>query len=183
VRELRSIVWDADDPDNDDLAYTVEIRQLGEQDYRVLQRDRREPAYTLETGQLPDGIYEIRITASDSPSNAPGAEHTVSQVTPPFQVDNQPPTVEQLKTRRVSGPALEVSGIAVDGDSPLREILVSVDGRALQSVPASDGLLDSRRESFQITLPLERETDGNWVVVQARDAAGNQGAYRAWLEP
>lgn len=183
VRDLRSIVWDADDPDQDDLAYTIEIRQLGEEDYRVLERDRREPAFTLETGQLPDGAYEIRITASDAPSNAPGNEHEVFQVTPPFRIDNLPPTVAGLKTRRVSGPALEVSGTAIDEDSPVREIQVSVDGRALQNVPASDGLLDSRSESFEVTVPLERETDGSWVVVQVRDAAGNQGAHRAWLEP
>jgi hypothetical protein len=137
----------------------------------------------LETGQLPDGHYEIRITASDAPSNAPGNEQEVFQVTPPFRVDNVPPTVEGLKTRRIGGPALEVSGTAIDRDSPLREIQVSIDGRELRSVPASDGLLDSRREDFQVTVPLERETDGSWVVVQVRDAAGNQGAHRAWLEP
>jgi hypothetical protein len=183
VRDLRSIVWEADDPDQDDLTYTIEIRQIGEEAYRVLERDRREQAYTLETGQLPDGSYEIRITASDAPSNAPGNEHEVFQVTPPFRVDNVPPIVEGLKTRRIGGPALEVSGTAIDRDSPVREIQVSIDGRALRSVPASDGLLDSRREDFQVTVPLERETDGSWVVVQVRDAAGNQGAHRAWLEP
>ncbi|MCA9726589.1 MAG: hypothetical protein KC729_02835 [Candidatus Eisenbacteria bacterium] len=183
VRELRSIVWDADDPDDDDLSYTVEIRQLGDSGFRVLERDRREPAYTLETGELPDGTYELRITASDAPSNAPGAEHRVSRTTPPFRVDNLPPTVEGLKTRRTEGRSLEVAGTAVDGDTPLREIRVSVDGRAFQSVPAEDGLLDSQRESFRVSLPLERDTDGNWVVVEVRDAAGNQGSYRAWLEP
>jgi hypothetical protein len=183
LREIRSIVWQADDPDGDDLRFTLEIRQVGDKEFRLIEDDWDEPAYTLTTGSLPDGMYEIRITATDLPSNTPGTELTASRTTPPFQIDNVPPTVVDLKARRIEGPALEISGRAVDSTSPLRHLAVSIDGGEFRGIPPSDGLMDSVEERFRVQLPLDSEKAGNWVVVQVRDAAGNEGSYRAWLEP
>ena len=57
--------WEAADPDGDALRFLIEIRQLGEADYRLIEQDWSESAYSLKTGFLPDGVYEIRVTASD----------------------------------------------------------------------------------------------------------------------
>lgn len=183
VKEVRSILWEADDPDRDELAFKVEIRQVGEAGFRLIEDDWRESAYTLETGILPDGMYEIRVTASDAPSNGPGMEQVAFRVTPPFRVDNAPPTVRDLKARKGPGPSLQVTGVAVDADSPVRSVEVSVDGGPFRGIQPQDGLMDSASEPFEVEVPLATELQGNWIVVQVRDAAGNQGSFRAWLEP
>lgn len=182
VQQLRSIVWTAEDPDADALAYRLEIRQVGEEDFRSVARDLRDPAYTLETGLLPNGTYELRVTASDAPGNAPGEELEAVRVSPPFQIDNLAPVVADLRARRSEETVL-VSGRARDADSPLRAIEVSIDGGAFQGVHPADGLLDSEEEDFEVAVPLEDPQGGGWVVVQVRDAAGNEGVFRAWLEP
>ncbi|MEZ4651378.1 MAG: hypothetical protein R3E97_21815 [Candidatus Eisenbacteria bacterium] len=182
VQQLRTIVWTAEDPDSDQLVFQVHIRQLGEETFRPVAKDLEDPAYTLETGLLPNGTYEVRITASDAPSNSPGEELETVSVSPPFQVDNLPPTVLGLKARR-DGDSLVLSGRAVDSDSPLRALQVSVDGGEFRGIHPSDGLLDSVEEQFEVRVPLDEPDAGNWVVVQARDSAGNEGTYRAWLEP
>jgi len=182
VRQLRSIVWQAEDPDRDRLTYSIEIRQLGEKTFRIIEEEYEDSAYTLETGMLPDGTYEIRITASDGASNVPGDGQTAVRVSPPFHVDNAPPTVLDLKTRRGTG-VLQVTGRAVDGNSPLRSLEVSVDGGPFRGIQPSDGLLDSVEEQFDVEVPLKDGSQGNWVVVQVRDAAGNHGSFRAWLQP
>ena len=165
------------------MSFTLEIRQVGEPEYRLIEEDWREPAFTLETGILPDGLYEIRVTASDEPSNGPGTEQTAFRVTPPFRVDNVPPTVQDLRARKGPGPSLQVSGVAVDSGSPLRSVEVSVDGGPFRGIQPEDGLMDSPSESFSVDVPLATDRQGNWVVVQVRDAAGNEGSFRAWLEP
>lgn len=183
IRQLRSIVWDADDPDNDEMAFKLEIRPADEPDYRVLAKDLSDPAYSLETGLLPDGVYEVRLTASDAPGNAPGEERSTMRVSPPFRVDNVAPTVTDLKAQRVDGPALLVSGAAHDLASPIRRLQVSVDGGAWKNIAPSDGMLDTPNESFQNRVPLKEDQTGNWVVVRAQDAAGNAGTFRVWLAP
>lgn len=182
VQQLRTIVWTADDPDSDELVFQVHIRQLGEETFRPVAKDLHDAAYTLETGLLPNGTYEVRITASDAPSNSPGEELETVSVSPPFQVDNLPPSVLGLEARR-DGESLVVRGRAVDSDSPLRAIQVSIDGGEFRGIHPSDGLLDSSEEQFEVRLPLDEPDAGNWVVVQARDSAGNEGTYRAWLQP
>ncbi|MBK8230330.1 MAG: WD40 repeat domain-containing protein [Candidatus Eisenbacteria bacterium] len=182
LRQLRSIIWDVDDPDNDEMAFRLEIRQVGEDAFRLIEKDLSDPAHSLETGLLPDGLYEIRLTVSDAPGNPPGTERTVQRLTPPFRVDNVAPTVTELKARKVEGPALLVSGTAQDLATPLRRMAVSVDGGAFRALSPADGILDSPREAFEARVPLDSAEKGNWVVVRVQDAAGNNGSYRAWLE-
>ncbi len=182
IRQLRSIAWEASDPDGDELQFRIELRRVGEDGWRLLEAASPRPAYSLETGLLPDGAYEIRVHATDSPGNAAGTEGTASRVTAPFTVDNLAPTVTELRARRVDGPALVVSGVATDESSPLRRMYVSVDGKSFRTLPPSDGMIDSRSERFEATVPLEHDAAGNWIVVRAQDSAGNQGSYRAWLD-
>ncbi|MFN8546844.1 MAG: hypothetical protein U0527_02440 [Candidatus Eisenbacteria bacterium] len=183
IRQLRSIVWDADDPDNDEMAFKLEIRPADEPDYRLLAKDLSDPAYSLETGLLPDGVYEVRLTASDAPGNAPGEERSATRVSPPFRVDNVAPNVTDLKAQKVDGPALLVSGAAHDQASPIRRLQVSVDGGVWKNLAPSDGMLDTPNENFQARVPLKEDQSGSWVVVRAQDAAGNAGTFRVWLAP
>jgi hypothetical protein len=60
--------------------------------------------------------------------------------------------------------------IAVSDElSPLREAMVSVDGKAWRPVEAADGLVDSRSERLQLDVPA----DATVVLLRLRDAAFN----------
>lgn len=182
VRRIRSVAWEALDPDGDELRFTVEIRDVGKGGFRVLARDLADRAWSLDQGLLPDGVYELRLTATDEPSNPVGSGLREVRVSPPFRVDTELPRVTEVRAVRGEGRTVEVSGLATDDASPLRRIEVSVDGDAFRSLVPEDGMLDARREMFRGVVPLRPEQEGSWIVVRAQDAAGNRGSYRAWLE-
>jgi sugar lactone lactonase YvrE len=182
VRRVRSVAWEASDPDGDELRYTLEIREVGKGGFRVLVRDLADRAWSLDQGLLPDGVYELRLTATDEPANPVGSGLRDVRVSPPFRIDTEAPRVTEVRAVRGAGRIVEVRGVATDEASPLRRIDVSVDGEAFRPLMPDDGMLDSRRESFHGMVPLRPEQEGSWIVVRAQDAAGNRGSYRAWLE-
>jgi hypothetical protein len=163
------------------MAYEVALRQVGEPDFRVLIRDHPFPGYAMDTGTLPDGSYEVRIVASDAPSNAPGQALETERVGGPFRVDHRPPEILDLAVSRSDEKTLVVSGRALDSASPIRVLEVSWDGRAWRPITSADGFLDSRTETFRASITLQGEERGSWVAVRARDAAGNEAVGREWL--
>jgi hypothetical protein len=183
VKDVRSIAWDASDPNDDDLVFDVAIRQVGEDKFRTLVRDHPVAAYAIDTATLPDGSYEVRVIASDAPSNPPGEILTVERIGGPIRVDHRPPDFIELKAQRNGPLKLVVEGTARDEGSPLQQLEVSWDGRPWRPVGALDGFFDSREESFRVEIPLEREDEGSWVAARAFDAAGNEAVRRAWLAP
>lgn len=182
VRRIRSVAWEAMDPDGDELRYTIEIREVGKGGYRVLARDLSDRAWSLDQGLLPDAVYELRLTATDEPANPLGSGLRNVRLSPPFRVDTEPPRVTEVRAVRGEGRTVEVRGLATDEASPLRRIEASVDGDAFRSLVPEDGLLDAKSETFRGVVPLRPEQEGSWIVIRAQDAAGNRGSYRAWLE-
>jgi hypothetical protein len=182
VRRIRSITWEVQDPDGDDLSFDLGIRKLGETKFLSLARDIRDHGWSFDAGTIPDGVYEVQLTASDAPSNPPGEELSDERLTPPFHVDTVAPLLQEVKARLIEGGVIEITGVAVDESSPLRRVDASVDGQEFQWMSSADGLMDSPREAFSGHVPLGEGEDGSWVVIRALDAAGNRGAYRTWRE-
>ena len=69
---LQTLVWKADDENEDDLLYDVLYRRDGETSWRVLRRALQEPILVWDTTTVPNGTYFLKIVASDLPSNAAG---------------------------------------------------------------------------------------------------------------
>jgi len=143
----------------------------------------QERVYSLDEGALPDGVYEIRLTVSDAPSNTVGSELTAHRLTPLFHVDTIAPVLSEVRARRLEGGVLSISGVARDESSPLRRIDVAVDDAPPWRLAPSDGLMDGRTEAFEGRVTLDKGQTGNWIVVRAQDAEGNRGTFRVWLEP
>ncbi len=183
VKDVRSIAWDALDPNGDALVFDVAIRQVGEDRFRLLAREHPVPVYAIDTATLPDGSYEVRIVASDAPSNPPGEALSVSRIGGPIRVDHRPPEILTLTVKREGALGLIVEGSARDDASPLQRLEVSWDGRAWRPLGALDGFIDSREEGFRAEIRLDREGEGTWVAARAFDAAGNEAVRRAWLAP
>jgi len=182
VRGVRTVVWTAEDPNRDALSFEVALRQVGEERFRVVVRDHTISAYAIDTRTLPEGEYEVRVLASDAPSNPPGAALESAKIGGPFRVDHRPPEILDLNVRRVGELRLLVGGKAIDASSPILHLEVSWDGGAWIPVAPLDGFLDSTEEEFQSEIELEREEDGSWAAIRAVDTSGNEAIGRVWMD-
>ncbi len=169
---MRSLSWEASDPNSDTLRFDLLFRGEGEQAWKPLARGILERYFEWDSCRMPDGRYRIKVQASDAPSNPSGTEKRGEEITPSFVVDNAPPQVESSWKKDEKGSAVEVR--VTDRTSPVRALEYSLD--AAPWIPAApvDGISDSLSEVYRI--PLERLPAGeHTVLLKAADAEGNVG--------
>jgi hypothetical protein len=97
----------------------------------------------IDTQALADGRYRFRLTASDEPAN-PGAPATVQALSSHVTVDNTPPVI----TLERVGDAWRVA--VEDGLSRVALVEWNRDADRWHALAPDDGLLDGRRETFEI---------------------------------
>ncbi len=147
-KAFRHIQIKAEDANKDKLSYTVEYRQRGIDVWVTLAKDLTKPKYVWDTRTVTDGIYELRVTASDSPANPPADALSAARISDPIVVDNTPPAVKDLAIHVTSGDVV-VRGVALDAGSRIISVAYVVDSQEAQIVVAAqDGLYDSSEESF-----------------------------------
>jgi hypothetical protein len=178
TRSLRSAVWQAKDPDDDDLRYDLHLRFVGEETFYVVKKDLTDPAWTWESSAWPDGWYQLKVVAHDDAENIAGEGLEASRLSAPFQIDNAPP---RLLDVRVAGQEsdLLLSGSAEDDASRIAGIEFSLDGEGWRPGLPTDGIFDGLQESFAI--PLPPRTDGRRptvVGVRVWDEVGNPASAR-----
>ncbi len=172
----REIGWKVEDADADTLVTTVEVQREGSLRWAPVVKGEtlEKPATTWDTTGLPDGLYRVRLTVSDSPSNPVDRARTAVFLAPPQRVDNTAPRV--TASARVAGERLIVEGRAEEPQGGrIAEVRVSIDGGPWQALAPNDGLLDGSDEAFASVLPLPTPGEHD-LVVQALDADSNPGA-------
>jgi hypothetical protein len=166
------IEWDAEARDSDELLYDVYIRPEGGGNDEWVKLNVDGPLtkkqLSLDLDTLADGIYEVRVVASDEPSNGSGAAALDELVSEPFVIDRSRPTMEGVK---VEGD--RVIGVAKDRGGRIHDVAFAIDGGKFRAASPSDGLFDSGAEKFELRLPDELGAGVHRVVVRARDASGN----------
>lgn len=175
----RSVQWQVNDPNDDDLVYDVQFRALDETTWKTIRRAVPEDFVTFDSNALPDGTYLVRVVASDAPSNPGGQALSSEKIAAAFDVDNTPPRIERLKAATEKG-GLRVTFGAADGFSVLRDAAVSVDAGDWSTIRPQDGLHDALTESYDVLLPGPGAGEHS-VVVRVYDAAGNAGSGRVVL--
>ncbi len=174
-----TLTWQADDPNNDQLLYSLYVKATDEQEWHLLKDKLRQTNYTIEPGSLPDGKYIAKLVASDEESNPPELARKAELLSAPFWVDNTPPEVRVLRQNVNNGQG-EVVFEVEDSTSPLRSAETSLDGKEWQNILSDDGIVDSRKETF--TVKLSKLDAGEHVVsLRAFDTAGNLGVGKAVL--
>ncbi len=172
------ISWQADDPDNDRLIYSLYYRAEDEREWKLLKADFTENTYMQETEVFADGRFFFRVVASDRLANSPSTAREAELVSQPVLIDQTPPHVT-LGAPRTVGSDIEIEVTATDSASPIRRAEYSLNGSAWRILEAADGICDSREERFIVRLPAapgERS-----LVVRAFDSAGNPGLARIVL--
>jgi hypothetical protein len=169
-RGMRTLSWQADDPNGDPLTYDVQYRTVGDERWRPLRRGLTEPVFAWDTSTVPNGRYVVRVTASDAPGNPPNLALSGSKDSTSFEVDNTPPTiVASLEQQRIRA--------TVRDDSPLRQLEISVDAGRWEEVYPVDGVADSPEEQYDIA-PRVTGAGPHAVILRATDILGNTSTVR-----
>src|SRR5207237_724571 len=167
------ITWQADDPDGDRLVYALYFRGEDESQWKLLRTNMFENSLILDSDILADGLYYFRVVASDRSSNPLSYARDAELVSSPVLIDNTPPLVTLGSPNRVND-RVEVLVDAVDQTSPLKRCEYSLDAGPWYPIEAVDGVTDSPREQFRITIDRLRAGE-HLLVVRAYDTANNAG--------
>lgn len=133
----------------------------------------REASFKWDTSQVPDGVYLLRIVATDRASN-PGEPLSDMRVTEPFIVANTAPQLFVFER-----------GITVDAGAKMATVVGFTSGRVSlkgaqyrvgdgdwTAVEPEDGIWDSAAEHFRFTIP-DLVTGDRTLEVKVVDVAGN----------
>ena len=176
------ISWQADDPDNDRLVYSLSFRGEDERQWKLLRMNMAENSLLLDGDILADGRYYFRVVASDRPSNAQSAAREAELVSAPVLIDNTPPVVKFGTPKRRTNESFEVMVEAADRTSPLKRCEYSVDAGPWLPVEAVDGVTDSVQEQFLIQIDRLRAGE-RLLVVRVYDTANNAGLAKLVIQP
>jgi hypothetical protein len=167
---LQTFVWKADDDNDDKLQFDVMYRREGESGWKTLKRGLTDAIYVWDTTSVPDGTYFIKIAASDAPSNSPGTALVGELESVSFDIDNTPPKIEVQPSAR-TGARTSVSFVVTDQQSSVQRVEYSLDASRWRVVYPKDGIADSRREEFEVT--LDQNEAARSVIIRATDAMNN----------
>ncbi len=165
---VRTATFEASDPNRDRLRFRVSYRRFGEVAWQLLREGLREAIVAWDTSQLPDGRYELRVEAEDTPDNPPGDALAGNRISRPFPIDNTPPTISGL-TASADG---RIRFTAADAGSPIRRASIFVDGGPARVVRPGDGIADSLREDYDARIG-DLPPNAVSVVVRVEDDLGN----------
>lgn len=167
-----NITWEASDPNNDTLTYSLYLRRVGEEPWILLKDKLTDTNFDWETRTVADGRYEVKVVASDAASNEPGQGKTASRISDPVLVDNTPPTIGDIKSS-VQGSTAHVELKAVDRTSTVASVEYCVDsGKEWQLVLPTDGIYDSPEETVKMAIP-DLSIGQHQITLRATDIKGN----------
>jgi hypothetical protein len=172
----QSVVWTAQDANDDDLTYRLYYRGEKESEWKLLKDDLREKFYAWDTTSMPDGAYYLKIVASDAPSNPPADALTGSLESERFAVDNTPPVISAMNAQS-SDTGASVKFSAHDSASVISRAEFSVDAGEWKLVEPVGKISDSPDENYDFTVrPLL--AGEHTVAVRVYDRFENVGANK-----
>ena len=177
VRQTKlTIRWDVNDPNDDDLSYSVFLRKEGWPDWvKLTEQPITEKSYSWDTTSVPVGRYRVRLTASDRPSNNPEDALSRDKISETFLVDHEAPDVA------IKADPRRATVTVKDKLTRIVRAAFAVDGGDWVPVFPDDGLFDTASETLTVHLP-DLKPGTHVLVVRATDAAGNLGAGDALIE-
>ena len=190
-RDSIGVKWAVHDDNDDQMVYSVYYRGEGDGRWLLLKDNLADKFYSFDASLVPDGVYTVKVVASDAPSHSPGEALTSEKESEGFEVDTTPPRIESLSAS-VEGGQIHVAFRAVDSFSPVARAQYSVDAADWQFVAPVDQLSDAKTETYDFRIPLpsapgaKSGTGGeieHVVVVRAYDRYENMGSAKTVIAP
>jgi hypothetical protein len=188
-RTAITVRWAAHDDNGDDLIYSLYLRGDGESMWRLLKDQITDKAYSFDATQIPDGGYEIKVVASDSPAHTPADALSGDKISERFEVDTTSPVVSALKAAvemdcgsgRPCGPEPHIAFDADDVFSPVAHAEYSLDAGPWQFIEPVGALSDSKHEHYDFLIPaksLDGKAGEHLITVRVYDRHDNIGVAK-----
>ena len=176
------ISWKVRNPDNDAIRFRLFFRHEAHKRWRPLLKSDEvleKTDYKWQTDALPDGVYVLRVVASDEGVQSQALRSEA--FSEPMIVDNHAPIFGQLsvKGNKVRGEVRDLVG-------PIVKLEHALNGGNWKPLEATDGIFDSKRESFSVQIPERTKlvkngdaakgsntTNEDIVAIRAFDARGH----------
>jgi hypothetical protein len=173
------VKWTARDQNDDQMVYSVYYRGEGQTRWLLLKEGLSEKFYSFDASLLPDGGYEIKVLASDSPSHSPGEALSSERESDRFEVDTTPPQIQDLKAA-VQDEKVRVQFRAADNFSTIKRAEYSLDAGDWHFVEPIGQLSDAKIENYDFALPIPADQAGqeHVVVVRAYDKYDNMNSAK-----
>lgn len=171
----RIVQYKAADPNDDSLSAAIYYRKRGATVWIRAAENITEPAWVWDTATVGDGQYELKVEASDSPSNPPGIAMTDSRISRPVTVDNTAPVLDGLAATPDGAGKVNLRVIVRDAASRVEHVEYVVNSGEVATVLApADGIYDSLEETATGTI-ADLKPGAHVITVRARDEYGNVG--------
>ena len=148
---LCTVVWQASDPNQDKLVYSVAIRGESETQWTALVDKTEDSFCSFDTTGFREGLYYVKVTASDEPSNTPETARTAEDTSEAFLIDNTPPALT-VRKQEVTKDHARIVVEAVDHASVISSAGYSLDGKDEVALRPDDLIFDSTNETFVVEL-------------------------------
>ncbi len=172
----QSFNWKATDDNDDTLEYSLYFRGEGESEWKLLEKNLSDTFYTLDSNSLPDGVYTLKVVASDEPSNPFGKFLIGELISKPFVISNSTPVVE-VTEHHIDGKRVEIQFKARVTAGRIASAEFSIDGGEWFLLFPKDGIADSAQEDYQVTTP-EISSGEHIVGLRSTDGNGNTGTAK-----
>ena len=173
--------WTATDPNEDELTFEVAIRKEGWNNWVTLAEHLGKAEYDLDSGTLPNGIYYLKVTASDRPDNPEDQAMASSMISSSFIVAHDNPVVVLRIMERAQG-RLQLQATATGTLARLASAAYSLNGKSWIALFPTDRLFDSTKKTFRFSIP-DPGRSATLIMVRVKDAAGNLGSIDLMVPP
>ncbi len=177
---LCTVVWDASDPNQDKLTYSVAIRAESEKPWTTLVDKTEDTFFSFDTTGFPEGHYFIKVTASDAASNTPETARIGEKTSEDFRIDNTPPVLT-VKRQSVEKDHADIVVSAVDSASVIKSAAYSLDGKDEVALRPDDLIFDSTHETFTVEV-TGLSKGSHSLLVRAQDEGKNTSVLQLNFE-
>jgi sugar lactone lactonase YvrE len=175
-----TVIWSASDPNQDHLNYSVAIRSESEMQWTTLVDKTEDTFFSFDTTGFREGLYYVKVSASDAPSNTPETTRTTEETSEAFLIDNTSPVLT-AKNQQVEKDRARIVIEAVDSASIISSATYLLDGKDEVVLRPDNLIFDSTNETFVIELTgLNKGTHS--LLVRAQDEAKNTSVLKLNFE-
>lgn len=172
-KDFLIVQWDVTDPNEDSLSFDLFIKSQNiHATWLPLAKQLTAMRYRIDKQLLPDGIYSLKLIASDINSNPSSEALTTEQLLPFITVDNTAPIIKIDKILEKTKGNMQVKGAISDEVSSIISCEYAINGEGWFSVKSADNIYDQKQEYFNINLN-NMEKGEYFLIIRAKDIYGN----------